>query len=148
MAITLSSQKTLRMDVNTTIDGQGLITLDGRGITRLLYFYSPNRRATKTTVTIENLIMENGTSGGTGIASAPAPCSQGTQVDGGGAAIYVRDGVLHVWTTTFKKNQGATLGPDLSRIPRGTAALRWHARPGRVPVRCLTSTTLTGPRQL
>lgn len=111
--ITLTSQKTLRTDVNTTIDGQGLITIDGRGITRLLHFYSPNWRVTKTTVTIENVTLQNGASGGTQISPAPVPCSQGTKDDGGGAAIYMRDGVLHVWNATFKNNQGATLGPDV-----------------------------------
>ena len=34
--IAITSQKILRTDVNTTIDGQGLITLDGGGTTRLL----------------------------------------------------------------------------------------------------------------
>ena len=111
--IVLTSQKTLRTDVNTTIDGQGLITLDGRGITRLLHFYSPNWRFNKSLVTIENLTLQNGVSGGTSLPPAPAPCSQGTKTDGGGAAIFLRDGMLRVWNTTFKNNQGATLGPDV-----------------------------------
>ncbi len=112
--IHLTSQKTLRTDVNTTIDGQGLITLDGGGSTRLLYFYSPNFRATTTTVTIENLTLQNGKATGTQIPSAPAPCSQGTEDDGGGAAIYMRDGILHVWNSTFKGNIGAAVGPDVA----------------------------------
>jgi hypothetical protein len=111
--ITLTSQKTLRTDVNTTLDGQGMITLDGRGTTRLLYYSSPNFRATRTTVTIQNLTLQNGAASGTPIPIAPAPCSQGTKNDGGGAAIYVRDGILHVWNTTFKNNDGAALGPDV-----------------------------------
>lgn len=112
--ITLTSQKTLRTDVNTTLDGQGMITLDGRGTTRLLYFSSPNFRATKTTVTLQNLTLQNGAASGTPIPPAPAPCSQGTQNDGGGAAIYIRDGILRVWNTTFKNNAGAAMGPDVA----------------------------------
>jgi hypothetical protein len=111
--IMLKTQKTLRTDVNTTLDGGGQITLDGGGITRLLYYYSSNFQATKTTVTIENITLQNGAASGTPIPVAPAPCSQGAQNDGGGAAIYVRDGILHVWNTVFKNNVGAALGPDV-----------------------------------
>lgn len=111
--ITLTSQKALRTDVNTTIDGGGLITLDGRGATRLLYYSSANFQATRTTVTIENITLQNGAARGTAIPPAPPPCSSGTQTDGGGGAIYLRDGILHVWNTTFKNNEGATLGPDV-----------------------------------
>jgi hypothetical protein len=111
--ITLTSQKALRTDVNTTLDGQGMITLDGGGTTRLLYYSSPNFQATKTTVTIQNITLQNGAASGTPIPAAPAPCSQGTQNDGGGAAIYIRDGILHVWNTIFKNNVGAAVGPDV-----------------------------------
>jgi hypothetical protein len=112
--ITLTSQKILRTDVNTTLDGQGMITLDGRGTTRLLYYSSPNFQATRTTVTIQNLTLQNGAASGTPIPAAPAACSQGTQTDGGGAAIYIRDGILHVWNTIFKNNVGAAMGPDVA----------------------------------
>ena len=111
--VTLTSQLVLRTDVNTTLDGQGGITLDGQGKTRLLYFSSPNFQATKTTVTIQNLILQNGASTGTAIPYAPPPCSQGSEKDGGGAAIYIRDGILHVLNTTFRNNVGAALGPDV-----------------------------------
>jgi hypothetical protein len=112
--ITLTSQKTLRTDVDTTIDGQGKITLDGRGTNRLLYFSSPNFRATHTTVTLQHLTLQNGAASGSSIPPAPPPCSTGTKTDGGGGAIYVRDGILHVIDTTFKTNEAATLGPDVA----------------------------------
>ncbi len=111
--IMLTSQKTLRTDVNTTLDGQGKITLDGGGKTRLLYYNSPNWQTTKTTVTLQNLTLQNGASSGTPIPTAPAPCSQGTENDGGGAAIYLRDGILHIWNVVFKNNAGAALGPEV-----------------------------------
>jgi hypothetical protein len=112
--ITLTSQKALRTDVDTTLDGQGMITLDGRGTTRLLYYSSPNFQATRTTVTIQNLTLQNGMARGTAIPPAPPPCSSGTEIDGGGGAIYLRDGILHIWNTSFKNNEGATLGPDVA----------------------------------
>ena len=112
--ITLTSEKTLRTDINTTLDGQGMITLDGRGTTRLLYYSSPNWQATNTIVTIQNMTLQNGAARGTAIAVAPAPCSQGTKLDGGGGAIYIRDGKLHVLNTIFKNNEGAAEGPDVA----------------------------------
>jgi len=112
--IAITSQKVLRADVNTTIDGQGLITLDGGGQTRLLYFYSRNFQRTRTLVTLQNLVLQNARSTGTSIPYAPPPCSQGTDIDGGGAAVFVRDGILHVWNSTFKNNTAATVGPDVA----------------------------------
>jgi hypothetical protein len=44
---------------------------------------------------------------------APSPCSQGTKIDGGGGAIYVRDGKLRIWNTVFKNNTGPASGPDV-----------------------------------
>ena len=111
--IKITSQKTLRTDVNTTLDGQGIITLDGQGATRLLHYSSPNFQATNTTVTIQNILLQHGAARGTPIPVAPTPCSQGTQIDGGGGAIYVRDGKLRVWNTIFKHNEGAAEGPDV-----------------------------------
>jgi predicted outer membrane repeat protein len=112
--IAITSQKSLRTDVDTTIDGQGSITLDGGGTTRLLYFASSNFQKTTTKVTLQNLILQNGKSTGTPIPPAPPPCSQGITTDGGGAAIFLRDGILHVWNSTFKNNTGATPGPDVA----------------------------------
>ena len=91
-----------------------MITLDGGGTTRLLYFSSSNFQKTTTKVTLQNLTLQNGKSTGTPIPPAPPPCSQGFATDGGGAAIFVRDGILHVWNSTFKNNTGATSGPDVA----------------------------------
>ena len=112
--IVLSSEIKLRTDVDTTLDGQDKITIDGRGSTRLFYYSSANFQHTKTVVTIQNITLQNGAAQGTKIPVAPAPCSQGTENDGGGGAIYIRDGKLHVWNTIFKDNEGATLGPDVA----------------------------------
>ena len=51
--IFVTSQKDLRVDVDTTLDGQGQITLDGNGVTRLLSFVGPSFRYNTTTVTLQ-----------------------------------------------------------------------------------------------
>ncbi len=112
--IAINAQQTLRTDVDTTIDGGNLITLDAGGTTRLFSFNSPNFQHTTTTVTIQNITLQNGKSTGTPIPPAPAPCSQGTENDGGGAAVYVRDGILNVFNTVFKNNTGPATGPDVA----------------------------------
>lgn len=98
---------------DTAIDGGGQITLDGGGTVRILDFNSPNFRATTTTVTLQHLTLTRGKATGTAIPAAPAPCSQGFNIDGSGAAIFVRDGVLHVLDVTFTDNHAASPGPDV-----------------------------------
>lgn len=112
--ILLNKQLNLPIHINTVIDGQGKITLDGQGRTRILSFNSPNFRTTRTVVTIQNMKFQNGFAAGTALPSAPAPCSRGTDVDGGGGAIYVRDGILRVINSQFTSNKGAALGPDVA----------------------------------
>ena len=115
--IPISSQKELRRDVDTTIDGQGEITLDGNGATRLFYFFGPNYRSNTTTVTLQNLRLINGRATGTPIdeyPGEPPQCSRGFHVDGGGGAIFIQDGILHVFNTTFESDQGDALGPDVA----------------------------------
>ena len=106
----------LRTDVDTTIDGQGQVTLDGRGGVRLFYFEGPDFRRTTTVVTLQNLALINGKSTGTPIPETPGQppqCSRGFDTDGGGAAIFIKDGVLHSYNVTFQNNQAAPLGPDV-----------------------------------
>ncbi len=112
--IALTSQMNLRTDVDTTIDGGNLITLDGGGNTRLLSFNSANFQATTNKFILQNITLQNARSSGMAIPPAPAPCSQGTVLEGGGAAVYVRDGVLQVFNATFKTNTGPVTGPDVA----------------------------------
>jgi len=103
--------------VDTTIDGQGEITLDGNGATRLFYFFGPNYRSNTTTVTLQNLRLINGRATGTPIdeyPGEPPQCSRGFHVDGGGGAIFIQDGTLHVFNTTFESDRGDALGPDVA----------------------------------
>jgi predicted outer membrane repeat protein len=103
----------LPIDNDTVLDGGGIITLDGGGVTRILDFNSPNYRATKTKVTLQHMTLAHGKATGTLLAAAPAPCSQGYDLDGSGAAILVRDGILHVFDVTFEDNHAASPGPDV-----------------------------------
>ncbi len=111
--IPFTSQKTLP-DRDTVIDGGGQVTLDGGGTTRLFYFDGGNYRTTATTFTFQHVTIAHGRSNGTPLTNtAPRPCSQGVDTDGGGAGLYVRDGVLHVIDATFIDNEAAALGPDV-----------------------------------
>ncbi len=112
--IPITTQKELRKDKDTTLDGGGVITLDGGGTTRLFHFDGGDFRKTTTVVTLQDLTIKGAKSTGTAIPDAPPPCSQGTDVDGGGAAILIRDGVLHVIGVTFEGGQAAPLGPDVA----------------------------------
>jgi hypothetical protein len=112
--IVVTSQKELPKDKDTVIDGGGLITIDGGGTTRILHFDGGDFRKTKTTVMLQHLTFKNAKSSGTMLPAAPAPCSKGTDTDGGGAAILIRDGVLHVVDVTFEDGKGPALGPDVA----------------------------------
>lgn len=113
----------LQTGVDTTIDGGGNITLDGGGKVRILSFNYDNYRTNHVTVTLQRLTLQNGHSTGTAIPTAPAPCSQGTQNDGSGSAIYVNDGILHVISSTFSGNQAPPLGPDVGGAVYAGASL-------------------------
>jgi predicted outer membrane repeat protein len=103
----------LPIDKDTVIDGGSSVAFDGGGATRIFSFNSPNYRATNTTVTLQHLDIIGGTATGTPIPTAPAPCSQGSNIDGSGAGIYVRDGKLHVIDVGFSNNHAASPGPDV-----------------------------------
>ena len=82
--IPITTQKELRVDVDTTLDGQAQITLDGSGVTRLLSFAGPGFRYTTTTVTLQNLRLINARATGTPIPEypdEPAQCARGFQAD-------------------------------------------------------------------
>jgi hypothetical protein len=100
--------------VDTVIDGGGVITLDGMHATRILHFDGGDYRKTTTKIVLQRLTLVNGKASGKAIPTAPAPCSQGTDIDGGGGAVLVRDGVLHVLDCAFDGNEAAATGPDVA----------------------------------
>jgi hypothetical protein len=112
--ITLHSTLALRIDIATTIDGGGLVTIDGNDATQLFTFTGTNFQKTTTTVTFQHLRFTNArATGSMPFPTASPPCSQGFQV-GGGGVIQIRDGVLHVIDSIFENNHGAVPGPDIA----------------------------------
>jgi hypothetical protein len=112
--ITLTSALQPPKGIDTTIDGGGMVTLDGGGTTRILSFDGGGYRTTSTVITLQNLTFQNGHGTGTKLPQEPAPCSQGYDTDAGGGAVLVNDGVLHVIDCTFTGNSGETRGPDVA----------------------------------
>lgn len=118
VTIAVTAALTLRTDVDTVVDGGGLVTLDGGRnegrANRIFEYHSPNYRATSTRVVLQRLTLQN--------AEAPAAdftpqdpaqpeCAWGYK-DGEGGAIRMRDGILHVIDCVFRNNHAATPGPD------------------------------------
>ncbi len=111
--IAITATLELRTDVATTLDGGGMVTLDGGDAVRLLDFDHDNYRVNQTVVTIQNITLAHAHAHGTMMyAPAPAPCSQG-YYDGFGGALQFRDGVLVVINTIFESNQAESIGPDV-----------------------------------
>ncbi len=126
--IPITRQHSFRNDIGTVLDGGNRVTLQGNGTTRLFVAKSgdapwyggtpPYYQSTRTAVTLQNITLAGGRSSGTALpplpAGAPSNCSQGTDYDGGGGAIYVRDMVLHVINSNFTGNRGPSSGPDVA----------------------------------
>ena len=111
--ITVTQTLELRTDVDTTIDGGNLVTIDGGDAVRILDFDHQNYRVGTTVLTLQHLTLAHGHAHGTMMyAPAPAPCSQG-YYDGYGGALEMRDGELVAIDTVFTSNQAETIGPDV-----------------------------------
>jgi hypothetical protein len=112
VTIPVTATLNLPNNVDTVIDGEHRVTLDGRNAVRILRFYRGDFMTNNTRVTLQRLKLVNGKATPTEqIPPAPLPCSQGWN-DGQGGAIYMRDGNLTVIDCTFSNNQAAQLGPD------------------------------------
>ena len=111
--LTLAAPLVPPRTIDTVIDGGGQVTLDGGGTSRILTFNGGAYDATRTTITLQNLTLQNGHATGTPIPVAPAPCSQGYSTDAGGGAVWIVDGVLHVVNDVFTGNAAQTPGPDV-----------------------------------
>ena len=100
---------------DTTIDGEGRVTLDGGGRARIFRLVNPNYRSNAKGLTLQRIALRNGRAPGSGyVAPNPAnpACAYG-YADGSGAAIEVRDARLHVIDVDFQGNAAATPGPDV-----------------------------------
>ncbi len=128
VTIPITSQEAFRNDMDTVVDGGNKITLKGNGATRLFIAESgtapwyggtpPFYQSTHTSITFQNITLTHGRSSGTALPPLPPgaspTCSQGTEIDGGGGVIYVRDMVLHIINSTIVHNHAAPLGPDVA----------------------------------
>lgn len=108
----------LRTDVDTIIDGGGLVTLDGGRNdgrqNRIFEYHSPDYRVTTTRVVVQRLTLQNAeapTSDYTPPNPDNAQCAWGYK-DGEGGAVRMRDGRLHVIDCVFRNNHAAPTGPD------------------------------------
>jgi predicted outer membrane repeat protein len=103
----------LRTDVDTTLDGGNLVTLDGGDAVRILDFAHANYRVNTVTLTLQHLALAHAHAHGTMMyGSAAPPCSQG-YYDGFGGALQLRDGKLVVIDCDFESDQAESLGPDV-----------------------------------
>ncbi|MDX1435851.1 MAG: choice-of-anchor Q domain-containing protein [Anaerolineales bacterium] len=96
VTIPLSSQLELSTSTSTVIDGGGLVTLDGQGITRIMHkgWHDPNSVG-DITITLQNMRLING----------KAPSGGGTGDHSGGAIASGYSGTrLHIIDSSFENN--------------------------------------------
>ncbi|MDC0358985.1 hypothetical protein OAO01_09220, partial [Oligoflexia bacterium] len=104
VTISLSSEKKITKD--TILDGGGLVTLSGAGKTRILSMDTGNFESTTPHLTVQRLTFTGGKAKGTAVRL-------GTDVDGGGGAIYYYGGSVTAIDCIFSENGAAELGPDV-----------------------------------
>lgn len=103
--ITVTSQLMITSDV--VLDGNGQITVSGGGTTRIINMDTGNYEALSPTLTVQRLTLRDGKASGTQIPL-------GTDVDGGGGAIYYVGGSVTAIDTNFENNEAALIGPDVA----------------------------------
>jgi len=103
--IVLTAQLKITSDV--VLDGGGKVTLSGGTTTRIINMDTGNYEATGPSLTVQRLGFIDGKASGTMIPL-------GTDVDGGGGAIYYLGGSVTAIDCTFNNNEAATLGPDVA----------------------------------
>jgi hypothetical protein len=106
-----STAKVFNNRPDVTLDGQGLITLNGGGSVRILYQNTCDQAQVWTTshcqnqetprLTVQNMRFVNGNSTG--------QLSEG----GGGGAIFVRGGQFKIVNSVFTNNRCESTGPDV-----------------------------------
>ena len=128
VTIPITAQRQFRNDMDTVIDGGNKVTLRGSGTTRMFLAQSgdapwrggtpPYYKSTRTAVTFQRITLSNGRSSGSPIPPLPpgasSNCAQGTEIDGSGGVIYVRDMVLRVINSKVLANHAAPVGPDVA----------------------------------
>ena len=115
------------------IDGEGLVTLSGGGVRRILYMNTCDQKQIWTTSHCQDqstpqLVVQNLTFAG---GNSTGQRAEG----GGGGAIFVRGGRIRVINSRFVRNRCDPTGPDL-----GGAAMRVLDQSGDRPVYIVGST--------
>ncbi|MBL9105992.1 MAG: right-handed parallel beta-helix repeat-containing protein [Myxococcales bacterium] len=105
VTITVTAQ--LKITSDTVLDGDARVTLSGGGTTRIINMDTGNYEALSPALTVQRLRFVDGKSSGTQIPL-------GTDVDGGGGAIFFVGGSVTAIDSVFEDNEAATLGPDVA----------------------------------
>ena len=105
--VTITLDASLKIIEDTVIDGGGKVTLSGGGQVRILDMNTGNFEATGPKLTVQHLRFIDGKASGT-------PIPLGTDVDGGGGAIFHLGGDVVAIGCTFENNEAALLGPDVA----------------------------------
>jgi len=104
VTIVVTAQKAITAD--TWLDGGGAVTLSGGGTTRILAIHNSFERPGPN-LRVERLTFRDGHATGTAIPL-------GTDVDGGGGAIFHLGGTVTAVDCQFLDNTAATWGPDVA----------------------------------
>jgi len=105
--LTITLTAALKVAKDLVLDGDGKVTLSGGKSTRILDMDTGNFEATGPLLTVQRLRFVDAKSAGTQVPL-------GTDVDGGGGAIFFRGGSVTAIDCDFEDNEAATLGPDVS----------------------------------
>ncbi|HEY0136273.1 MAG TPA: choice-of-anchor Q domain-containing protein, partial [Nannocystis sp.] len=105
--VTITLTQALAVVKDLVLDGGGTVTLSGGKATRILDMNTGNFEATGPLLTVQRLRFVDARSSGTQIPL-------GTDVDGGGGAIFHLGGSVTAVDCDFENNEAATLGPDVS----------------------------------
>lgn len=129
--VTIPIASTLDIRTAATIDGGGLVTLDGQGTTRIMYV---NKLSAGTKLTLRNLTLANGRSSGFEPSFGGCVYARQSVVDlidvtftgcraGNGAALYVYGGALTIEGSTFTGNH-ASDGGSIYALQGGRVVIR------------------------
>lgn len=105
--VTITVTAELKIATDLVLDGGGTVTLSGGGTTRIINMDTGNFEALGPTLTVQRLRFIDGRASGT-------PVPLGTDVDGGGGAIFYVGGSVTAIDCSFENNEAALLGPDVA----------------------------------
>ncbi|MBZ5709695.1 right-handed parallel beta-helix repeat-containing protein [Nannocystis pusilla] len=105
--VTITLGQAIAITSDLVIDGNHEVTLSGGGVTRILDMDTGNFESQGPHLTVQRLRFIDGKASGT---EGPL----GTDVDGGGGAIFHLGGSVTAIDSVFENNEAATWGPDVA----------------------------------